>query len=417
MFSCAPAATPIELTIPTVAAVIPSTATATSFPTETPNPVVTPTPFNPKATIKIAVHAPLTGNGSREGNDIARAAELAVEQRSGPLTELGYKIELIPYDSQDSIDTAMANARELVANNEVLCSVDHHDPSIMLQVSETYHLKKLAFVTPSNTASNFTDRVYPEVNRIVGREDGQGVAGAQFAFAQGFKKVYVLHSNASRSEKNADLFIREAQRLGVPVAGTWDTDLKENFEWVLRRVLAADPDLVYFATKADQAGPFIREARAAGYTGAFLSSNEANRPSLVELAGPSLVEGGGTYFTDMVTLAQYYPDASQFVLDFDSRFGSMPREFAAQAYDAAGICLKAIEEASKAKGGELPTRAEVTQALRALVDYQGITGTYSFNRKGDLTSATYYVYKVVSPDPANWEQNSIVATYDIESPR
>ena len=49
--------------------------------------------------------------------------------------------------------------------------------------------------------------------------------------------------------------------------------------------------------------------------------------------------------------------------------------------------MKAIEEASKAKGGDLPTRAEVAQAIRALKDYKGITGTYNFNKNGDLASS------------------------------
>jgi branched-chain amino acid transport system substrate-binding protein len=418
VFGCAPA-TPIVVVIPktpTVAAVIP-TAIQTIPPTETPLLVPTQIAFDPKATIKIAVHVPLSAGNSRSGTDIVRAAEFAAEQLAAPLTELGYKLELVSYDDQSNTEVAVANAKQIVADPEILCSVDHHDTGVMIRTSETYHLNGLAFVSPSSTATNITDRSYPEVNRIVGRDDGQGIAGAQFAHDQGISRVYIVFAHTNHSEKNADYFLREAIRLGVTVVGKWDTDLKENFEWVLRRVLAANPDLVYFATNYDQAGPFFREARAAGYTGAFLSSDEANRSALVELAGPSLVEGGGTYFTETVALATYYSDATQFVNDFDARHNSLPREYAVQGYDATGICIKAIEEASKAKGGELPTRKEVAKAIRALVDYQGITGIYNFNKKGDLIPATYYVFKVVSPDPANWNQNTIVATYNVDPPR
>ena len=61
--------------------------------------------------------------------------------------------------------------------------------------------------------------------------------------------------------------------------------------------------------------------------------------------------------------------------------------------------------------------ADVTNAIRALKDYQGISGTINFNRKGDPVLETYFVFKVISPDPANWNQNTIVATYNIEPPK
>lgn len=415
LIGCAPA-TPIVIALPTTAAVIP-TETLTIPPTETPTQFPTQTPFNPKATIKIVVHVSLTGRGSRTSADLAHAAELAVKQLADPLMELGYKIELVSYDDQSDVEVGMANAKEIVADPEILCGVGHYDSDVTIRASDTYHYAGLAFISPSNTSPAVTDRSYLEINRIVGRDDGQGIAGAQFAQAQGYNRVYILRSSGTYSERNADYFLRESQRLGVTVVGTWVTDLKENFEWVLRRVLAADPDLIYFASRADQAGSFFKEARAAGYTGAFLSSDRANRPALVELAGPSSIEGGGIYYTEMTAPAGYYTGATQFITDFSFTYGSFPRVYAAQAFDATGICLKAIEEASKAKGGELPTREEVANVIRALEDYQGITGTFSFNKKGDLAPAKYFVYKVVSSDPGNWDQNTIITTLDVKPPR
>ena len=90
--------------------------------------------------------------------------------------------------------------------------------------------------------------------------------------------------------------------------------------------------------------------------------------------------------------------------------------FAAQAYDAAGTCVKAIEEASKADGGEIPTRAEVARAIRALNGYQGLTGTYNFNRQGDPDPVQYYVNQVTTMDVEQWDQNPVVASIDITPP-
>ena len=79
--------------------------------------------------------------------------------------------------------------------------------------------------------------------------------------------------------------------------------------------------------------------------------------------------------------------------------------------------MKAIEEASKAKNGELPTRKEVANAIRAIVDYKGITGTFSFNKKGDPLLAKYFIFKVASIDPGKWDQNAIVSTIEAEPPK
>jgi len=197
------------------------------------------------------------------------------------------------------------------------------------------------------------------------------------------------------------------------VLGMLITEMIEDPTLILRRMMAANPELVYYAGTAHQAIPFFREARAAGYTGAFLGLDDLNNPPLFNLAGASLVKNGRMYFTVLTAPANFYPDAAKFIKNFEVHYGTSPLLFAARAYDAAGICMKAIEVASKAKGGEIPTRAEVVNAIRALKDYKGIMGTYSFNGQGDLTLAKYYVFKVVSVDPAKWHQNSIIASYDV----
>ena len=81
------------------------------------------------------------------------------------------------------------------------------------------------------------------------------------------------------------------------------------------------------------------------------------------------------------------------------------------------ISLKAIENAAKAKNNAVPTRAEVAQAIRALKDFPGITGTFTFNEIGDSTVAQYFVIKVNSADPAKWSSNSVVETLNIAPPK
>ena len=117
--------------------------------------------------------------------------------------------------------------------------------------------------TPGSLIDKQTHRLYLEVNRVIGRNDGQGMADAQFAQAQGFKTIFIIGNNSEYSQKN------------------------------------------------------------------------------VEIAGPLLIDGGGMYYTTMAAPASFYPDAAEFVQDFQNQYGVDPQLYAAQAYDAGGICMKA----------------------------------------------------------------------------
>ena len=409
--SCAPAPATVEATLTPSATRVLDTAIPTTKPTNFATATVTP--FVPKAVIKIVSHSPLSGNQGIFGRDILHGAELAVRQLASPLAKQGYQIVLMPYDDRNNMAIALANTAEIVANPDILCAIGHYTSRITIAASEMYHEAGLALLAPSTTSPVLTDHGYLEINRVIGRNDGQGAAGAQFAKAQGFTNVYIITQKNEYGLKNAEYFRLEADRIGIQVLGMLITDMIEDPTLVLRRMIAANPELVYYAGTAHQAIPFFREARAAGYTGAFLGLDDLNNPQLFNLAGPSLVKGGRMYFTVLTAPSNFYPDAARFIKNFEVHYGTSPLLFAAHSYDAAGMCMKAIEVASKAKGGGIPTRAEVIRAIRALKDYKGITGTYSFNNQGDLTLAKYYVFRVVSVDPAKWNQNSIIASFDV----
>jgi branched-chain amino acid transport system substrate-binding protein len=416
---CAPAPTAAQPSITASATmVVPTTSqTPTKAPTETLIPTETVTPFVPKAIIKIASQSPLSGDQAHIGTDIMRGAELAVRQLADPLMELGYKVELVPYDDQNDMGIAVTVAKEIVADPDTLCVVGPYTSRILNQVKEIYHQAGLAFISPSATAVFASASGYPEVNRVVGRHDGQGAAGAQFAKDQGYSRVFVISQGSDYAQFNAFHFRNEASRMGIDVVGNMTTEATENFGQYIDRILTTNAELVYFSTlSVEQAGTFFREARAAGYTGAFLGNEGIDNPALLEFAGPLLTDGRGMYYTSIGAPASSYPGAAAFLEDFETRYGGAPQIFAAQAYDAAGICMKAIEEASRAKGGEIPTRAEVAQTIRALQDYKGITGTYNFNKNGDPNPAQYFVFQVISTDPEDWNQNTLIDSFEVTPP-
>lgn len=366
-------------------------------------------------TIKIATQTPLSGGQSVLGVDIKNGAALALEQLSASLVEMGYKVELAPFDDQANPDTGVANAKQIVSDPDILCGVGHLNSGVMIPSSEEYHNAGLAFVSPANTNPKVTDRGYLEVNRIVGRDDVQGVVGAEFAQKQGIKSVFIVHDKTAYGQGVAEFFKKRAEEIGIEVKGFEGTEEKANFDSLLTPILAASPDMVYFGGIYDQSGVLFKQAREKGFKGTFMGPDGQDSSELVNIAGPALLDGGGMFYSTVSGPASVYTGTAKFVADFKAKFGADPQPFAAQGYDSMAICLKAIETAAKAKNG-LPTREDVAKAIRALTDFPGITGTFTFNEIGDVKVAKYFVIQVKSADPAKWSENAVSQTLDIAPP-
>jgi branched-chain amino acid transport system substrate-binding protein len=148
----------------------------------------------------------------------------------------------------------------------------------------------------------------------------------------------------------------------------------------------------------------------------FLSDDGFDSNEAAKIAGTALTDGKGTYYSTVSGPADFYPGTAKFQTDFKAKYNHDPLPFAAQGYDSMAICLKGIENAAKANGGKLPTRAQVATAIRALKDFQGITGTINFNAKGDLTMAKYFVIQITSADPVKWANNTIAQTIELGPP-
>jgi branched-chain amino acid transport system substrate-binding protein len=368
-------------------------------------------------TIKIATQSPLSGDQSAVGVDIKRGAELALEQLSEPLAKMGFKVELAPFDDQANPDTGVANAKRIVSDPAILGVVGHFNSGVQIPSSEVYHDSGLANVSPANTNPKVTTRGYLEVSRIVGRDDVQGVVGADFAAGHKVKSVFVVHDKTAYGQGIAEFFKQRAQEKGMKVLGFEGTEEKANFDSLLSPILAGNPDLVYFGGMYPQASVLFKQARERGYMGMFMSDDGYDSSDAVKIGGKTLLDGSGTFYSTVSGPAAVYPGTAKFIQDFKAKYNAAPQPFAAQGYDSMGICLKAIENAAKANGNKLPTREAVAKAVRTLQDYAGITGKFTFNAIGDPTVAKYFVMKVNSPDPAKWNDNPVVETLDIAPPK
>jgi branched-chain amino acid transport system substrate-binding protein len=363
-----------------------------------------------KGTIKVATQSPLSGGQAALGEGIKLGTQLAVEQLRGNLTKQGFKVELVPFDDQAKPDVGVANAKNIIADKDILVVIGHLNSGVAIPSSEVYKEVDLPMISPANTNEKITDRGYPSVNRVCGRDDVQGPVGAEFAaLTLKVKSVYVIHDKTTYGQGVAEAFKAEAEKKGVKVVAFEGTEEKSNFDPIITPIKAKNPDLVYFGGIYDQGAPFFKQAREKGVKGKFLGPDGLDSSDLVKIGGKALV---GLYYTTAAAPSTS-PQAKKFGDDFKKKFGKNPEPYAAESYVATAIALKAIE--STVAAGKAPTRATVAAAIRK-VKYTGMTGAIEFDDKGDPKKASYYVMQVTSDNPEKWGDNKEAKRLAIAAP-
>jgi branched-chain amino acid transport system substrate-binding protein len=364
-----------------------------------------------KGTIKIATQSPLSGGQAALGEGIKLGSQLAIEKFKGSLEKMGYKVDLVPFDDQAKPDVGVANAKNIIADKDILAVIGHLNSGVAIPSSEVYKEANLSMISPANTNPTVTDRGYANVYRVCGRDDVQGVVGAEFAHGTlKVKTAYVIHDKTTYGQGVAEFFKADAEKKGIKILGFEGTEEKSNFDPIITPIKAKNPDLIYFGGIYEQAGPFFKAAREKGVKAKFMGPDGMDSSDLTKIAGKAVV---GMQYTSVAGPVSVYPQAKQFADEYKKKFGKNPEPFAAQAYDATAIAIKAIEAA--AKGGKAPTRDAVTAAIRD-VRYKGITGSVEFDSKGDPKTALYFVLRVVSDNPEKWGDNKEVKRLTIAAP-
>lgn len=342
-----------------------------------------------KGKIKIAVQAPLSGEQAALGEHIKLGAQLAVEEAVKAFKALGYDLELVPQDDQAKPEVGVANARNMVADPEVLVIVGHFNSGVALPASEVYKDAMLAMISPANTATEITDRGYPNVNRVCGRDDVQGPVGARFAAQElKAKSVYIIHDKTLYGQGVAENFRNEAKKLGINVLGFEGTEERANFSPMINPLKAKNPALVYFGGIYHQGGLLLKQLREKGVNAKFMGPDGLDSAEMVKIAGGSAV---GSYYTSVAGPPDAYPETAAFAKKFKQRFGKDVEAFGLYGYDATLVGIKAMEGWLKANPGKKPSRTEVSTAVRKLKGFKGVTGPIEFDNKGDPIKAKYFV--------------------------
>ena len=184
----------------------------------------------------------------------------------------------MPFDDQAKPDVGVANAKNIIADKDIMVVIGHLNSGVAIPSSEVYKEVNLAMISPANTNPTVTDRGYKNVYRVCGRDDVQGVVGSEFANGQNAKSVYVIHDKTAYGQGIADFFKADAEKKGIKILGFEGTEEKSNFDPILTPIKAKNPDLIYFGGIYEQARAVLQ---AGAREGRQVQVHGPGRPGLV----------------------------------------------------------------------------------------------------------------------------------------
>ncbi|WP_108671507.1 branched-chain amino acid ABC transporter substrate-binding protein [Peribacillus acanthi] len=345
-----------------------------------------------KNVIEIATQTPLSGGSATLGEAIKLGAQLALEEQKDKFKELGFDLKLVPYDDQGDPKKGVANAQLIGSEKDIIAIVGHLNSGVAIPSSEVYEKYKIAMVSPANTAVDVTERGLKTVNRIVGRDDSQGPAGAEYAVnTLGAKKIFVIQDKTAYGSGLADAFKNAAEEKGAEILGFEGITVGEkDFNGVLNQVLSKKPDLVYFGGLYSEGGLLIKQAREKGIDIPFMGGDGLDSSTLVEIAGDAVKN---TFITSVAGDSTKTDKGKKFLEDYKAKYNKTAESYSVYGYDSMGVVLKGIEDAIKANGDKKPSREQVRDAIRAIKDFEGALTKVSFDDKGDNEFAKIFLFK------------------------
>jgi branched-chain amino acid transport system substrate-binding protein len=341
-------------------------------------------PAEETVTVKIGHAGPLTGGIAHLGKDNENGARLAVEQATAKKMKIGgktAKFELQGEDDQADPKLGPTIAQKF-ADAKVAGVVGHLNSGVTIPASAVYNQANIPVISGSATNPKLTEQGFKNVFRVVGRDDQQGPAVAQYLQALKMKKVAIVDDATAYGEGLANEVEKTLKASGVQVVGREKTnDKATDFKAILTKLKGRGPDAVFYGGMDATGGPMLKQARELGVNAVFSFGDGACTDTMKQLAGDKVAEGLVCSQAGLPVVA-----ASKSFLDaYKAKFNADPIIYAPFTYDAANLLIEAMQKADSADPGKyLPALQKIS--------HKGATGTIEFDEKGDRKNAEITIF-------------------------
>ena len=294
-------------------------------------------------TIKLGCSGPLSGDAKVYGEAVRNAAQIAVDEINESASTIKFDFRM---EDDEATPEKAVTAYSTLYDWGMQVSLFTVTSGAGAAVAANYDEDKIFAITPSGSATAlvYTDeKNFPGNFQMCFTDPNQGVASADY-MAEKFadKKIAVIYkSDDVYSAGVYEKFTAEAgvKGLNVVYTGAFTNDSATDFSTQLTAAKDAGADLVFLPIYYQPASLILKQASDMAYAPVFFGVDGMDGILTLEGFDTSLAEG-------LYMLTPFAADADDqltkdFVAKYQEKFGEVPNQFAADAYD----CVYAIHQA------------------------------------------------------------------------
>jgi branched-chain amino acid transport system substrate-binding protein len=292
----------------------------------------------------------------------------------------GRPLRLVRVDDRESVDEGRLAAQRIASDPDIVAVIGHLQSYVTVPAAAVYDLSGLVLVSPTATDSELTAHGYRRVFRTTFNNKAIGRQIAQFTGERGLKRVAIFYIRNTYGRELANAFEERASEVGVTIVARRSYDPSDqvnerSFEAIVREWSEVAMDGIFLAGEVPSAGYFIAQARAAGIRVPILGGDAMSAPSLMTVSNTA---AEGTIVGSVFHPDEPRDEVRRFTAQFAKRYNVPPDVASAVAYDAVRLLAHAMQQA----GSSVPD--QVAAALHQVRDWQGVTGTVTFDNEGDV---------------------------------
>ena len=345
------------------------------------------------AVVKIGHVGPTSGGIAHLGKDNENGARMAIDELNAKGVTIGgkkVKLELIAEDDAGDPKQGTAVAQKLV-DSKVNGVVGHLNSGTSIPASKVYSDAGIPQISPSATNPKYTRQGFKTTFRVVADDVHLGGTLGRYAVKElKGKSIAVIDDRTAYGQGVAEEFSKAVKAAGGAIAEQqFTTDKATDFTAILTAIKAKKPDIVFYGGMDAVAGPMLRQMKQLGINAKMMGGDGICSSELPKLSAGAMGDGQVICAEAGGVEGSQKAGMDKFKEDFKKKFNADVQIYAPYVYDAVNVMVAAMVKAGSADPKVyLPVLAKTE-------GYKGVTGTISFDEKGDIKNGalTLYTYK------------------------
>jgi branched-chain amino acid transport system substrate-binding protein len=331
-------------------------------------------------TIKIGYIGALTGDAASIGADQLRGVQMAVDEINAAGGIDGRQVELIAEDGKCAGADAASAAQKLVNVDKVVAIVGGLCSGETLAAAPIAEAAQIVMISPASsspdvtTAGDFVFRLYPS-------DAWKTKAIAKYFADAGIKKVAIISENTDYAQAQLKSLIADLPEGAVVFDETVEPGTKD-FRSLLTRLKDVDFNVLVSNPNGDAVNAvMVQQYAEQGFTQQLMGTDTMDSQLIADVP-----ESEGVMLVNVPTVGEGTPFEASFEKGGKPQAGI---SWAAYAYDSMNVLAKAIAAAGT-------DGAAVRDYLYQMQPYNGVIGTFSFDKNGDPVGVSYVLKKFQS---------------------